>query len=319
MSLINKIDIYYSDITKFDKSISFGRLSAKIRAVSSFVVWGTSFSEYFGYRFWEKSFSEKREYMTRRHMFKFFDKYNQKDFRSRIGDKSLSSKYYGEFMKREQFFYNEGLDKFREFCKKHSDIFIKKSICWGGDFCRLEHLENDDEIKKCYDTLSDDYIVEPKLENCEEIKKYSPISLNTIKVTVLNLKKGPEIQFAIIRFGNNTVVDNVHNGGICCGIDIASGKINTLGFDKNFRRFSKHPVSGYDFLDFEIPQFDKVREIALKASKITPELRYASWDIAVTPDGPVLIEGNWDAEFYAEQSLYNCGTRKRFVEKLEVE
>ena len=50
---------------------------------------------------------------------------------------------------------------------------------------------------------------------------------------------------------------------------------------------------------------------------VTPELRYASWDVAVTPDGPIMIEGNWDAEFYAEQMLYNRGHRTLFTNKLE--
>lgn len=51
--------------------------------------------------------------------------------------------------------------------------------------------------------------------------------------------------------------------------------------------------------------------------RVHQELRYASWDIAVTPEGPVMIEGNWDAEFYAEQMLYGRGNRSLFVNKLE--
>lgn len=56
--------------------------------------------------------------------------------------------------------------------------------------------------------------------------------------------------------------------------------------------------------------------MALKAVSITPELRYTSWDIAVTNKGPIMIEGNWDAEFYAEQMLLQKGLRKRYHAKL---
>ena len=33
-------------------------------------------------------------------------------------------------------------------------------------------------------------------------------------------------------------------------------------------------------------------EEAKKAALVCPEVGYVGWDIAVTPDGPVLVEGN---------------------------
>ena len=32
--------------------------------------------------------------------------------------------------------------------------------------------------------------------------------------------------------------------------------------------------------------------MCLEAAKITPQIRFVGWDVAITEDGPVIIEGN---------------------------
>lgn len=115
LSLIKKVDDYYSDIEKIRGVIPRSRFGAKAGAILSYIIWGTSFSEYFGYRFWERFIKDKKEYMTRRHMFKFFDTYNPPEFRQRIGDKSIAPKYYGEFLSREQIDKNVCIEAFSDF------------------------------------------------------------------------------------------------------------------------------------------------------------------------------------------------------------
>ena len=41
-----------------------------------------------------------------------------------------------------------------------------------------------------------------------------------------------------------------------------------------------------------IPYWKESLETCLKAAKMVDGLGYVGWDIAVTPNGPVLIEGN---------------------------
>ena len=315
--LIKKIDDYYSDFKNSGGAPPCSRNTIRIKALMSYIIWGTSFSEYFGYRFWERGFKEKKTYMTRRHMFKFFDKYNPSEYRARIGDKSIAPLYYGDFLKRDQIGIDAGYDAFCAFCDKHKKIFIKKKVGWGGEKASIAIVDNPEAIKKAWESLSVNFVAEPVIENCNDIKQLHPDSLNTIKVTVLMVKNKPEIEYALFRIGNGTLVDNVHLGGMGCGVNIETGVVETTAYDKHFYPYINHPITHKRIIGFRIPQWELVKQFALDAAKVTPQLRYTSWDIAVTDNGPILLEGNWDAEFYAEQMIYNRGNKKRFVEKLE--
>ncbi len=321
LSDINKIKTYYNDLLQADEPLihkkHVGAFAFTVKAITSYLLYGTSFSEYAGYGFYGKKNREKRTYMTRRYMFRFFDSYNPMELRSRIGDKSLAVKYYSDFLQRDQYTKNEGFDSFLDFSERHSKLFIKKAIGWGGDGARTEMIACADDAERVWASLGNDEVVEPVISNHDFLRKIYPGSLNTIKVTVLQTPNGPLIVTAIIRFGNNTIVDNVHSGGMAAGIDINTGRIETPAMNKHFKRYLIHPETKQAITGCIIPEWDSIKALAIQASLITPELRYTSWDIALTNDGPIMIEGNWDAEFYMEQTLYNRGHRKLFTDLLE--
>ena len=58
-------------------------------------------------------------------------------------------------------------------------------------------------------------------------------------------------------------------------------------------RIERHPDSGVRFRDFLVPQWPMLREAAKHAAAAFPEFRTVGWDVALTPDGPVILEGNW--------------------------
>lgn len=45
-------------------------------------------------------------------------------------------------------------------------------------------------------------------------------------------------------------------------------------------------------MGLKIPYWDEVVLMLSKAAKLVPEVKYVGWDIAITKDGPCLIEGN---------------------------
>jgi len=58
----------------------------------------------------------------------------------------------------------------------------------------------------------------------------------------------------------------------------------------------EHPTTRASFSNFRVPDWQAVRDLAIRAANAFRPLRTIGWDIAVTPDGPMLLEGNvtWD-------------------------
>lgn len=63
--------------------------------------------------------------------------------------------------------------------------------------------------------------------------------------------------------------------------------------DKTGKYYERHPVTGTEITGFQIPLFDQALELCRTASRrVEAHLKYIGWDVAITPDGPVLVEGN---------------------------
>ena len=210
-----------------------------------------------------------------------------------------------------------GYDAFQEFAANHPRLFIKRAVSWGGEGAYISDVSSLTKMQTEWAKLDSNCVIEEYLENCASIKRLYPGCLNTIKVVTLWINGKAEIQTAMFRMGNNTEVDNVHMGGLCALVDIDSGVVVTKALDNRFRQYVFHPISGEQIIGFVIPMWDEVKDLAIKAAAVTPEMRYSSWDIAVTENGPVLIEGNWDAEFYPEQMLMQRGVRTEYCRKLK--
>ena len=47
-----------------------------------------------------------------------------------------------------------------------------------------------------------------------------------------------------------------------------------------------------ELVSFQIPYWEESKALCLKAATRVPQMRYIGWDVGVTPNGPVFVEGN---------------------------
>ena len=134
------------------------------------------------------------------------------------------------------------------------------------------------------------------LEECivqhPEMNRLCPTSVNTIRIATLLGDKKQGIVYAYLRIGNGKVMDNVDQGGMAAPVDPETGKLRAVGADKQGNRYERHPMTGTEIPGFQIPFWEEAKAMCMEASQVVPQVRFVAWDVAITPTGPVFVEGN---------------------------
>jgi len=150
-------------------------------------------------------------------------------------------------------------------------------------------------------TLTDSYeeyqfIIQEAIKQHPVMDKINPHCVNSIRIiSILNIDGTVKLLAAMLRTSaTESQVDNFSQGGIVIGIDMETGRLRDEGFlPQKFGTITMHhPVTKTIFKDFQIPYWEDLKKIVIKAQKAFHHLKSIGWDIAITPEGPVIIEGN---------------------------
>ena len=78
------------------------------------------------------------------------------------------------------------------------------------------------------------------------------------------------------------------------GIEMLSGTLMEYGFQSPAfgGRLTNHPDTGVAFLGRRVPFFEEAKELACRLHRFIPGVHSVGWDIGITSNGPVFIEGN---------------------------
>lgn len=140
------------------------------------------------------------------------------------------------------------------------------------------------------------FLIEACLVNHAVIREYNPSSLNTCRiVTLVNKAGGCRVLFATARFGRvGSVADNWSAGGVAVGVDVETG---VMGKGLILPQYggewvNQHPDSKVLFTGQMIPYWQETLDIVRQAALTLPWCHSIGWDVAITPEGPVIVEGN---------------------------
>ena len=196
-------------------------------------------------------------------------------------------------------------DKLKSFFSNEMDAFAKPSdgMLGRGAFklsIKQAVISIDDRrssIEELIDlVLSADYIIQELIEQDDKLKALCPTSVNTIRLQTVMDKEGNVIPFGpgirIGRVGNH--VDNWARGGVFVGIDSQTGRLKDIGIlkPKYGTKVTAHPDSHIVFKDYLIPFYKEAEDMVVRLHKLMYRSHSIGWDVAITPKGPVVIEGN---------------------------
>ncbi len=285
--------------------------------IKYFILYGASPSDWLNYRMWEMTRVFARQFITARDN-KCLDKmYNSRELVKTFTNKVLFNKEFADFIHRDWIYtsdHNE--EEIKEWCAIHQDIVIKPIDLSSGKGIYGFHV-NPDSFDSFYRSIKESnnkggYLLEKQVENISQLKQLNPPSCQTIRVyTILKSDNSVQLLAAAIRVGgSDNVVDNFHAKGTAFPIHLQTGVVYGTGIDAEGNRHYKTPSSGYFMPGFQIPCWNEVVDFVKKAAKHKPLARFIGWDVAITPDGLDMIEGNVEPNHNFLQIFDRIGRKK---------
>ena len=222
-------------------------------------------------------------------------KYNDTQYLHFTERKNEFNELYSRFIRRGWLYGKDAtIDEVMAFIKKHGRVIVKPNASEAGEgiYALEEQNVSSEQIAKI---AGEDVIVEECVVQHPDLVLEGH-SVNTIRiVTMLDAKGTPHILTAALRCGvGDAVVDNFSAGGVGYPINIEHGLIDTFGVQITNRHVPIliHPGTDIVMVGRKIPYWQEVIDMIKDAATVLPQLRYVGWDVAVTSQGPLIIEGN---------------------------
>ena len=244
---------------------------------------------------------ERKTWMTHPKSFRITKMYNTPEGRSKLEDKRRFAREYADLLGRETIDLRDVDDtQLAAFLARHPRVLAKPNEGHGGGGIDLHEVAPDvdaarfrAEVTAKGQTVLDEFIVQHP-----EMSALYPEAVNTVRlITFLDTEDRVHLLAAVLRIGNGDVIDNFASGGMFTMLD-DDGVAMYPGVDKNSNVYSEHPVTGTPIVGFQVPEYSRVLDLVAALARRTPEAPYVGWDIAITPAGPVVIEGNHNSSVF---------------------
>ena len=285
---------FFATINKIHKRSGKNRVLLFFDMIYCGFKYQAGYIDYFLFGFEELSKYQRSTYITRGVNDRYIKTMNDSSYYSFFSDKIKFNDTFKKYLKRDYLDIRDGLDDFKSFVEKH-DVFIAKVVSSSGGYGVSKYEVNKKtNVDDLYQELLDkkQYLVEECIVQHKDMSKVSSSSVNTIRIVTARKNGKTTILLRVVRFGNGiSHVDNFHSGGMYTHMD-SNGVIIYPALDRESRVFEEHPKSKVKFVGFKVPYAKEAFDLAVELSKVIPEVGLVGWDIAVTKDGPVLVEGN---------------------------
>lgn len=299
----DKLDPICDEVNKSKTSIFFHFLKCMAST-------GCGYSDYLNYQFYKKTKKEIKEYVTIKDQDKFYEIVSPSEYKTFFTIKPNFLVNFKDYINRD-FFYQGTLEELKKFLKKNKVFMIKPIDGLGGHGVHKMLVDEVVDVEEFYNKLnSEGLFLEGYVQQHSKINKLCSSSVNTLRIMTFGYNGKSRIIGAYMRIGNGVAdVDNFHQGGMGCEIDIETGKLIGPALDKDLHAFKKHPKSHIEFDGFEIPNWEIVKETVLKAALVNEHIHVVGWDVAVLEDGCTLIEGNRRPGFDLPQVTRGSGRK----------
>ena len=248
--------------------------------------------DYQEFEFYNLNNAERKTYLTRVGNNAIVRRFNKKEDFYKFDDKHELNRIFDKYLHRDWMYLEEdNYDEFVKFCADKEDFFAKPEDGSGGFGIELIKVDPN-TLKETYERLlkMNVRLLEEKIIQNEQLALLNKNSVNTLRIVTFFDGQEAHVINVVFKIGNGGITDNFSSGGMYTFIE--DGKIVVPAIDRNDNVFEVHPVSGIKLVGYEMPNYDSAIALVKECAKVVPTIQYVGWDVAITPDGACLIEGN---------------------------
>lgn len=145
-------------------------------------------------------------------------------------------------------------------------------------------------------SMREPLLVQPKLTNHPDIADMARDSLMVFRVfTCLDDRQRPHITHAMLRILGKLEPSWQQKVEYAARVDLGSGRLDQLCDDHHFAPdawWDRHPETNAPVAGRLVAQWPQVAALAEAGHRVLIDRTVIGWDIALTAEGPVIIEGN---------------------------
>lgn len=278
------------------------------------------YAGYYDYHEWDfnlMNLRQRRTFLTRPQANQLTLRLNKREFSHIFTNKAEFNKRFDKYIGREWLDVRETTtEELRDFVTRHGNVMLKDPVNLGGYGLEKREAASVDDYEAFREQLlrNNQFLVEEFITQHPELMRLSPKSVNTLRIITYFDGTDVHVLAHAFKMGNGADLDNFGQGGIQTTL-YDDGVALYGAFDKEGNKFLTHPQTGVDIVGFVVPMYAEALAMADEMARIVPEVPYIGWDIAIAPDRPIVIEGNYNSGvFQMKPSLsgIKTGLRPRY-------
>lgn len=199
-----------------------------------------------------------------------------------------------------------------------------KGVCVLAANTEAERAETLDYIRRNPDGIVEEYIIQH-----DDIARLNPGAVSIIRFYSVCAPSGSCVFAPVLTTAISKEISNGCQDALTAMIDIRTGEVISDAVDQNnLIDYAAHPITGVPFKGLKIPYWDECIEMMRRAIPLAGKISNIGWDVAVTKDGPLIIEANtipgfntaqyrgfsWVTDGYGYQPLFDEINGKPFTD-----
>ncbi len=287
--------------------------------IKSYISQQFTIKEFFLYGLRDMKFKEKRTYLSDLERKSMLDEVGNEAADYELTNKGKFYLAAKKYFKREACIIHpqNDINIFVNFTSKHPTFIVKPIEGSTGHDAEILTINSPFEARALFVKLAskNTWIAEELIQQHPTMSMWNPTSVNTLRVPTIATDDGIKILQPFFRTGRKgAVIDNAGQGGIFAVFNPETGILTTDGVDEMGGRYECHPDSHIKYKGWQIPYYQEMKDLATEIIQMLPSRpRYVAFDFALTPEGWVLVEGNYNGQFVGQIAEHK-GVRKEFIE-----